>query len=267
MGLLDDCKEFFATSDLYEVLDVKKEASDADIKKAYRKSSLKWHPDRHADSNAIQLELVTKKFQTLSKVHFILSDKDKRAFYDSNGVIVGEDGLEGEADWDDYWRCLFPKVTVKDIDDFMAKYIGSEDEITDVKAAYVKYDGDMDKISEAVIGFDEDRTREIIDDLLEKEELPEFDAYTSESDAKRAKRVKKIEREAKLAAKEAKKKKDTAADDDLVKAIQSRSKGNFNSLIANLEAKYGGGSNGDDGSSPGKKRGKGPSKGNKRHAK
>lgn len=270
MGLLDDCKEHFGAADLYEVLDIKKTASGAEAKKAYRKLSLKWHPDRHADASAAQLELVTKKFQTLAKVHFVLEDAEKRAFYDAHGVIAGEDTLEGEADWDDYWRCLFPKVTIRDIDEFMATYQGSADEIQDLKTAYLKYDGDMDKLSEAVIGFDEERTRAQLEDLIAKDELPEFEAFTNESDKNRDKRKSKLAREAKMAAKEARRKEANDGDNDLVKAIQSRSKGNFNSLIASLEAKYGGSSKGskgsNDDSSPGKRK-KGAAPANKRRAK
>lgn len=56
---------------------------------------------------------MTRVFQTLSKVHFILTDTDKRSFYDSTGLVDKEDGLDGESDWNDYFRALFPKVTKK----------------------------------------------------------------------------------------------------------------------------------------------------------
>lgn len=256
MGLLDDCQELFDTKNLYEVLGVDKDAKDADVKKAYRKSSLKFHPDRHVNSDKNTQAEVTRKFQTVSKVHFILSDKDKRALYDDTGVIAGEDSLESEADWQDYWRILFPKITTKDIDSFLDKYIGSNDEKDDVRAAYLKYEGDMDKIFESVIAFDEDRARDIIEELIESESLEKFDKFVNEPKTKREKRKAKIAKEAKLAAKEKAKKKaeaENADDDDLVKAIQSRSKGNFNSMIASLEAKYGGGGGAGAKSSPKRK--------------
>lgn len=58
MGLLERCLELFKTSNLYEVLGVKKEAGEADIRKSYYKVSLKVHPDRAPDD-----PLAKEKFQ------------------------------------------------------------------------------------------------------------------------------------------------------------------------------------------------------------
>jgi len=238
MGLIDDCQQQFNTKDLYGVLEVEKDAKEGDIKKSYRRLSLKWHPDRHADASEEKRGEITKKFQTLSKVHFILSDDDKRAYYDNTGSIVGEDNLDSEANWDEYWRVLFPKVTVKDIDSFFAKYTGSEEERNDLKKVYCQYDGDMDKISESMIGFDEERHREMLEEMIKSEDVPEFEAFTNETARNKERRAKKIAKESKLAEKEAKKREEQGADDDLVNAIQSRSKGNYDSMVSALEAKY-----------------------------
>lgn len=235
MGLLEDCLQYFGSKNLFEVLGVTKEAKEADVKKSYRRLSLKYHPDRCQDEH--KKEEMTKIFQTLSKVHFILSDEEKRSFYETTGLVDKEDCLDSEADWDDYFRNLFPKVTKKDIDSFMEKYIGSEEEREDVKKYYTKFEGDMDIIYEHLIAFDEDRTREIIQEMIEAGEVEPFRAFTHEPKSKRNKRAKKSEKEAK----EAKKIK-LAESEDLVKAIQSRSKGNFDSMIASLEAKYANGS-------------------------
>lgn len=245
MGLLDDCLQYFDTKDLYQVLSLKKDASHAEIKKSYRKLSLKYHPDRHEDTD--EKAKATKIFQTLSKVHFILSDEEKRKFYDTTGLVDKEDALEEGADWEEYFRALFPKVTVKDIDDFFSKYLGSEDEKEDIKKWYNKFEGDMDKISQCLIGFDEDRTRQLIENLIEEGELEAFDAFTSESASKREKRKKKAEKEAK-AAKKARQELKTKQE-DLAMAIQSRSKSNFDSMIASLEAKYANGGKGNKSSS------------------
>lgn len=231
MGLIDDCEQFFGTKDLYKVLDVSRGATENEIKKAYRKLSLKYHPDRHGDSSHSK-EQLTRFFQVLSKVHFILSDKEKRDFYDSTGLVDKEDCLDSEADWDDYFRALFPKVTRKDIDNYLDKYIGSEEEIEDVKKYYVLHEGDMDKISQCIISFDEERTRELIENLIESQDVPAFSSFTKESNEKRKKREKKAKKEAKEASKLAENL------GDLTKAIQAKSKSNFDSMIASLEAKY-----------------------------
>lgn len=65
--------------DYYEVLGVNKNASEDEIKKAFRKLAVKYHPDRCKDSNA------TEKFAEVSEAHEVLSNKEKRAQYDQFG--------------------------------------------------------------------------------------------------------------------------------------------------------------------------------------
>jgi len=60
----------------YEVLGVLKNATDDEIKKAYRKSALKYHPDRNKAKDA------TEKFKEISHAYEILSDTKKRQAYD-----------------------------------------------------------------------------------------------------------------------------------------------------------------------------------------
>lgn len=67
--------------DFYEVLGVKKTATDAEIKTAYRKMALKWHPDRNADKK----EEAEKTFKEINEAYQILSNKQKRAQYDQFG--------------------------------------------------------------------------------------------------------------------------------------------------------------------------------------
>jgi molecular chaperone DnaJ len=65
--------------DYYDVLGVSRDASKAEIKKAYRKLALKYHPDRNKDPEA------SKKFKEISEAYAVLSDKEKRAQYDRFG--------------------------------------------------------------------------------------------------------------------------------------------------------------------------------------
>lgn len=65
--------------DYYEVLGVKKDASDADIKRAYRKMAAQYHPDVNHEPDAEQ------KFKEINEANEILSDPDKRARYDQFG--------------------------------------------------------------------------------------------------------------------------------------------------------------------------------------
>ncbi len=69
-----------AKRDFYEILGVPKNASDTDIKKAYRKVALKYHPDRNPDDKAAE-----DKFKEAAEAYEVLSDGDKRARYDRFG--------------------------------------------------------------------------------------------------------------------------------------------------------------------------------------
>lgn len=68
MCFLEECEEHFGTKDLYEILGLEKGATEEEIKKAYRKKSLKVHPDRVSEERK---EEATKVFQTLTKVSVI----------------------------------------------------------------------------------------------------------------------------------------------------------------------------------------------------
>ena len=67
-------------SNYYETLGVKKESSDDEIKKAYRKLAMKWHPDRNQGDKAAE-----EKFKKISEAYAVLSDSAKRKQYDAYG--------------------------------------------------------------------------------------------------------------------------------------------------------------------------------------
>ncbi|MCB0542682.1 MAG: DnaJ domain-containing protein, partial [Saprospiraceae bacterium] len=66
--------------DYYEVLGVKKDAAADDIKKAYRKKALEYHPDRNPGDQSAE-----EKFKEAAEAYDVLSDADKRARYDRYG--------------------------------------------------------------------------------------------------------------------------------------------------------------------------------------
>ncbi|CAO3580532.1 unnamed protein product [Absidia cylindrospora] len=72
--------------DYYSILGVSKTATDDELKKAYRKQALKWHPDRNKDTS----EKAKEKFQEVGEAFEVLSDKNKRAIFDQ----YGEEGLK-----------------------------------------------------------------------------------------------------------------------------------------------------------------------------
>ena len=81
-----------AKKDYYEVLGVSKNASDDEIKKAYRKLAVKYHPDKNPGNKEAE-----EKFKEISEAHEVLSDKQKRARYDQFGHagVGGNGGMGG----------------------------------------------------------------------------------------------------------------------------------------------------------------------------
>lgn len=65
--------------DYYKTLGISKGATDEDIKKAYRKQALKWHPDKNKSAAA------EEKFKEIAEAYEVLSDPKKREVYDQYG--------------------------------------------------------------------------------------------------------------------------------------------------------------------------------------
>ncbi|XP_024230577.1 dnaJ homolog subfamily B member 6 isoform X2 [Oncorhynchus tshawytscha] len=74
-------------TEYYQILGVQRNTSAEDIKKAYRKLALKWHPDKNPDNK----EDAERKFKELSEAYEVLSDANKRNLYDQ----YGKEGLTG----------------------------------------------------------------------------------------------------------------------------------------------------------------------------
>jgi molecular chaperone DnaJ len=85
--------------DYYEVLGVPRAASKDDIKTAYRKLALQYHPDRNKSSGA------EEKFKEISEAYAVLSDDTKRKRYDTYGHVGTEDAFRGsEANFDEVFK-------------------------------------------------------------------------------------------------------------------------------------------------------------------
>lgn len=73
----------------YKILGVARDVSSKEIKKAYRKQALEWHPDKHADKEDVEREEVNKKFHDIAEAYEILSNEEKRAAYDRGEDVTG----------------------------------------------------------------------------------------------------------------------------------------------------------------------------------
>lgn len=99
-----------AKRDYYDVLGVSKNASDADIKKAFRRLAMKFHPDRNPDN-----EEAEEKFKEAKEAHDILSDQQKRAAYDQFGhagvsTSAGGPDAQGFSGFGDIFDSVFGDI-------------------------------------------------------------------------------------------------------------------------------------------------------------
>eukprot|EP00009_Paramoeba_aestuarina_P005174 CAMPEP_0201523566 /NCGR_PEP_ID=MMETSP0161_2-20130828/20326_1 /ASSEMBLY_ACC=CAM_ASM_000251 /TAXON_ID=180227 /ORGANISM="Neoparamoeba aestuarina, Strain SoJaBio B1-5/56/2" /LENGTH=104 /DNA_ID=CAMNT_0047922729 /DNA_START=223 /DNA_END=534 /DNA_ORIENTATION=+ len=89
------------SEDYYDILGVKKDSALSEIKKAYRKLAMKYHPDKNpGDAEA------EKKFKEIGEAYSVLSDPEKRKTYDQ----YGKEGLQGGGanfDANDLFQNLF----------------------------------------------------------------------------------------------------------------------------------------------------------------
>ena len=80
--------------DFYDVLGVPKNATKDEIRRAYRKLAMQYHPDRNKSPDA------EEKFKEISEAYAVLSDDEKRSQYDRVGIA----GIEGRYTWEDIFR-------------------------------------------------------------------------------------------------------------------------------------------------------------------
>lgn len=110
--------------------------------------------------------------------------------------------MDSSFNWVDYWRNMFKKIDLKDIEKHEQEYIGSETELRDIKKAYVSSRGNMDKILEMVPFSNcdsESRFIEIVQEMVNNGEVERYDSFFNESKQKKMRRRKKWEKERKEA--------------------------------------------------------------------
>src|SRR5258708_10953846 len=83
-----------AKADFYELLGVERGASAEDMKKAYRKLAMQFHPDRNPGDKSAE-----QKFKDISEAYEVLKDDQKRAAYDRFGHAAFENGSRGPGDF------------------------------------------------------------------------------------------------------------------------------------------------------------------------
>ncbi|KAF1793282.1 DnaJ domain, conserved site [Phytophthora cactorum] len=194
---------------------------------AYRKLALKYHPDKQRGDEA-SCAKATAKFQAVSAIHSILSDKEARAVYDESGTILSDDHDDKSPSfqmWTQYFARVFPR--------FEGEYRHSDEEKRDVLAAYTKYEGEMQHIMDTISceGFPYlARVRQGAVQEDEKERDP------AEQKRKQAKREKEA-REAEELFNKIRGNQQKRGEGSGSNSTQYRKRG-FESLLGSLEAKY-----------------------------
>ena len=84
-----------AKRDYYEILGIERGASEEEIKKAFKKAALKYHPDRNPDNKEAE-----EKFKEMNEAYQVLSDPEKKSRYDQYGSEdFGGSGFSGSSDF------------------------------------------------------------------------------------------------------------------------------------------------------------------------
>jgi DnaJ homolog subfamily C member 9 len=112
--------------DLYKVINVNNEASQEEIRKAYRRQALLHHPDKHVHSSEEDRAKSSLRFQQISLAYAVLGDENQRKRYDSTGsteeCLPLDDAVDG---WDAYFKDLFDRVTIARLDEDKKNYQGA----------------------------------------------------------------------------------------------------------------------------------------------
>ncbi|VVC38060.1 DnaJ domain,Ferritin-related [Cinara cedri] len=78
--LLERCRQYFSTEDLYKVLKTHPKSTAKEVRKAYIELSLKYHPDKVSEN---EKKFATEKFKVINQVYSIINDEEKRKSYDA----------------------------------------------------------------------------------------------------------------------------------------------------------------------------------------
>lgn len=233
--------------DLYTLLQIEKEATQEEIKRAYYKMSLKTHPDRCPQN---EYDRATKAFQSLGKAYLILSTPELRRIYDNTGRIIDDSELynamnvqNDNIDWSTWFKTMFERVSFDTLDKVKQSYQKSDEEIQDLLKCYRDHHGDMSAIMSSMIFSteeDESRFRQILQKEIKNKRIPNYKMFTNEPEEKRKKRKAQYKKEAKQAQeyKTAMQKARTGDTEGLMSAIALRQKERQESLFKNLATKY-----------------------------
>ncbi|KAJ1258409.1 hypothetical protein BS78_10G073500 [Paspalum vaginatum] len=99
-GLQDEASSAHGAADLYAVLGLSRECTDAELRLAYRRLAMIWHPDRcSASGSSARVQEAKERFQEIQGAYSVLSDSNRRFLYDVGVYDSGDADLSGMGDF------------------------------------------------------------------------------------------------------------------------------------------------------------------------
>lgn len=202
---------------LYDIFDIDKTSTKEEIRKKYKLLALKYHPDKNKDDNS------TQHFQELNKAYNILIDEEKRKLYDETGELFEDFDLNNFKNAYEYFRNIFPKITIENIKSYESTYVNSLEEIQDIAHYYISKNGNIEDILNYIpfsTNKDIKRFVNIIEKLIKEKKLQKTVNFNiSKNKIKKQKESKKTK----------KTKKDNDKDfNNLAELIRNKNKDNKN---------------------------------------
>jgi molecular chaperone DnaJ len=134
-------------NDYYNILEIDRNAAETDIKKAYRRLALKYHPDRNPDDKECE-----EKFKKINEAYACLSNPQKKAHYDTYGTTEGMGmGMGGDFGFGDF-TSNFGDIFGDIFGDFFGTFSGKR-RMRPTKGADLRYDLELN-LSESVRGVE-----------------------------------------------------------------------------------------------------------------